>query len=274
MLTDEQIKIFNHDGYIICREFFTNDEINLLRTSIFQDQEIKNRSFGREDGEGGIIRYIVWNKPGESLYGIFSRCDRIVSSVELLLGDEIYHYHSKLILKEPRSGGAWLWHQDYGYWYHFGCLYPMMASVSITIDKASKDNGCIQILKGSHHLGRIDHVLQGEQLVADSEVILAASQRLELKYCEMEPGDVIFFHCNTIHRSDQNRSSKPRWSLICSFNSRKNNPYKVSQHPRYTPINKVKDGEIIKTGIKGFSFNEDWMDPDESMRNRRENFGT
>jgi hypothetical protein len=26
--------------------------------------------------------------------------------------------------KEPRVGGAWEWHQDYGYWYKNGFLYP------------------------------------------------------------------------------------------------------------------------------------------------------
>ena len=37
----------------------------------------------------------------------------------------MYHYHSKLMLKEPEVGGAWVWHQDYGYWYQNGCLYPL-----------------------------------------------------------------------------------------------------------------------------------------------------
>ncbi len=34
----------------------------------------------------------------------------------LLGGHEIYHYHSKLMMKDPLTGGAFRWHQDYGYW--------------------------------------------------------------------------------------------------------------------------------------------------------------
>ena len=32
-----------------------------------------------------------------------------------LLGDEVYHYHAKLIMKDANTGGAHIWHQDYGY---------------------------------------------------------------------------------------------------------------------------------------------------------------
>jgi len=41
-----------------------------------------------------------------------------------LLGEEVYHYHSKMMLKEPQVGGAWEWHQDYGYWYKNQFMFP------------------------------------------------------------------------------------------------------------------------------------------------------
>ena len=41
---------------------------------------------------------------------------RIVNSMRALLREEIYHWHSKVMLKYPEGGGAWEWHQDYGYW--------------------------------------------------------------------------------------------------------------------------------------------------------------
>ena len=49
-------------------------------------------------------------------------------------------------------------------------MFPEMASVFIPIDDCSKENGCLQILKGSHKLGRLDHSLKGEQrTVADPD---------------------------------------------------------------------------------------------------------
>jgi len=31
-----------------------------------------------------------------------------------LLGGEVYHYHSKVMMKDAQTGGKQLWHQDYG----------------------------------------------------------------------------------------------------------------------------------------------------------------
>jgi hypothetical protein len=37
-----------------------------------------------------------------------------VNSAETLLGGDVYHYHSKMIMKDAKATGAWTWHQDYG----------------------------------------------------------------------------------------------------------------------------------------------------------------
>ena len=94
--------------------------------------------------------------------------------MERLLGGEVYHYHHKLILKEPLTGGAWEWHQDYGYWYNNGCLFPLLASCLIAIDRATGENGCLEVLQGSHLIGRIDHGKVGDQTGADLERVEAA----------------------------------------------------------------------------------------------------
>ena len=75
-----------------------------------------------------------------------ARCERMVRSAEAILEGEVYHYHSKMIMKDPLVGGAWTWHQDYGYWYRNGVLWPLLVSVSIAIDPATRDNGCLQVI--------------------------------------------------------------------------------------------------------------------------------
>ena len=64
-------------------------------------------------------------------------------------------------------------------------------------------------------------------------------------YVETESGDALFFHSNLLHRSDQNLSDYPRWSMICCYNARSNDPYKESKHLRYTPLRKVDDEAIL-----------------------------
>ena len=48
-------------------------------------------------------------------------------------------------------------------------------------------------------MGRVDHVLSGEQAGADPERVKHAMKMFPLEYLEMEPGDVLFFHCNLLH---------------------------------------------------------------------------
>ena len=277
ILEDEQVDTYHRDGSVLVRGMFDEEEIDLLGRAAREDRELDRRSQGREDGEGGSVRLSLWNHPGNGIYGMFARCSRIVDSMEKILEGEVYHYHSKMILKDPEVGGAWTWHQDYGYWYQNGILFPLMSSVMIAVDPSTRENGCLQVLKGSHLMGRVDHRLTGEQAGADMEQVTEASKVLETVHVEMDPGDALFFHCNILHRSDRNASPNPRWSLICCYNAARNNPYRESHHPRYTPLSKVTDSAIKEVGIKRFEDDDTdvvWMgDNDKSAKSLEERIG-
>jgi ectoine hydroxylase-related dioxygenase (phytanoyl-CoA dioxygenase family) len=210
----------------------------------------------------------LWNHPGEDLWGMVSRSNRIVASMEQLLEGEVYHYHSKLILKKPNEGGAWEWHQDYGYWYENGCLFPDMASCWIAMNKADRENGCLQVIRGSHIAGRIEHGVYSTQHCADPERVEQLLDQLDLIYCELEPGSAVFFHCNTLHRSDANISERNRWNLICCYNAARNDPYFSSHHPQYTPMKKVPDTAIKEMGLQLSASSESFYKPDESSISR------
>lgn len=251
VLSAAQRTNFDNDGYVLSRGFFDAEEIGYLRTAMEQDPAIRDHFYDRSDAEGAVTRMVTWNHPGDSVYGLAARNRRMVDTMEDLLGGEVYHYHSKLTAKDPEQGGAWEWHQDYGYWYHNGCLFPYMASAMVALDRCTRDNGCLQVLKGSHHLGRLEHgLLDGEQVGADLNRVEQACQQLDIVHAEMEAGDVLFFHCNTLHRSDQNRSSERRWTMICCYNAARNNPYIEHHHPRYTPLEKVNDDAVKNAGLR------------------------
>ena len=253
ILSDDDVRRYHADGYALARVFFDAEEIALLARAAKEDNELDKRSFGRADGEGGVVRLSLWNHPGDGVYGMFARCERMVRSCEKLLGGEVYHYHSKMILKDPKVGGAWAWHQDYGYWYQNGVLFPLLTSAFIAVDPCTRENGCLQVIRNSHHCGRINHILTGDQAGADRERVDEILKRMPLVYLEMEPGDAVFFHSNLLHRSDQNRSENPRWAMISCYNAKANDPYKESHHPRYTPLNVVPDAAIREVGVKRFA---------------------
>ncbi len=260
-LSDSDVAAFRPDGYLIVRALFDKEEIDILRRAAKNDQAFQQHAYDIKDGEGGKSKLVLWNKAGEDLYGTVARCHRVVDAMERLLGDEVYHYHSKMSIKEPFTGGAWSWHQDYGYWYQNGCLFPDLASVMIAVDSCTKENGCLQVLKGSHFMGRVEHGRFGDQTGADPERVEHAMKVLELVYGVMDPGDALFFHSNTLHRSDANKSPHPRWTLICCYNTKHNNPFKASHHPSYEPLVKVPDSTLREMGVKLFAEGTEFWDP-------------
>ena len=157
MLNAAQTAEFNQKGFTYARGLFAPDEVKLLTDAMEQDPAVRSSILDRRDGEGRSTRIALWNRAGDSVYGLAARCERMVDTSAHLLGGDIYHYQSKLTAKEPEVGGAWEWHQDYGYWYYNGCLRPDLLSVMIALDKTDRNNGCLQIATGSHRLGRIDH---------------------------------------------------------------------------------------------------------------------
>jgi ectoine hydroxylase-related dioxygenase (phytanoyl-CoA dioxygenase family) len=249
-LSEEEVARFNADGYLFVQRMFSEEETRLLRDIARADAAFTANATDRHDKEGSVTRLSLRNDLYEDIYSAVVRSERLVNAVEQLLEGEVYHYHHKMTMKEPFVGGAWEWHQDYGYWYNNGCLFPLMVSVMIAVDAATKENGCLQVLRGSHRMGRIDHGKVADQTGADLERVEQAMKRLELVYCEMEPGTALFFHCNTLHRSDANRSPNPRWAFICCYNAARNDPYKPHHHPNYSYLEKWPDARVAEIGAR------------------------
>ncbi|XP_023933360.1 uncharacterized protein LOC106152359 [Lingula anatina] len=231
-------------------------EVGKLREAFEQDEGIKSFSYGRDDGEGRRTNTTLWHRPGDDITGLVARSEKVAGTMEKLLGGELYHDHAKVVIKDPFTGGAHIWHLDYGYWYLDGFLFPEMATAWIAVDKADKTNGCLKILPGSHHAGRIAHVKVGDQVGADVERVGHLSRACPLMYAELDPGDAIFFHCNLLHRSDQNSSQHRRLAYLVAYNRVTNSSVYEKIHTlRGNPLNKVSNSAITecpsKTNIQG-----------------------
>ena len=248
LLTQNQIQQFNRDGFLMLENLFDPEEMELLIRIAKDDQRLEAEALERRDTHARTSKLWLTDKLEDDIYSAFVRSTRIIQPLEQLLEGEIYHYHHKMMLKEPFVGGSWEWHQDYGYWYSNNCLFPFMASCLIAVDTATKENGCLQVIKGSHLMGRIDHNKVGDQTGADIDRVNEALKHLDLIYCEMEPGTALFFHSNLLHRSDANLSPNPRWSLICCYNAARNPCKPRENHPAYSYLERWPDSKIKELG--------------------------
>ena len=246
MLTIDQIADFDRDGFVFVDGMFSIDEVDILRKAVKSASRVREHTIVAHDADDNESPLAIWRDIGEDVFGVVSASPRIVKSIRALLREDVYHWHSKVMLKYPEGGGAWEWHQDYGYWYGDGCPYPRLASAMITIDEAMNVNGCLKVMVGSHLLGRLDHGHVGNQHGAEPERAEALESMLPVHYVEAKPGSVLFLHCNLLHTSEPNLSKFPRIAYICCYNAFSNIPILGKGHGPPVPIQLAPDDAILQ----------------------------
>jgi hypothetical protein len=139
----------------------------------------------------------------------------LVEVIQQLAGVEIrghaeFNHKPKMPRNSLLQGGA-AWHQD-GFYFGpeteasliIGCWTPM---VPVTVD-----NGCMQVVAGSHRPGYQAHAMRDREGQTFFEVAAPIDPNA-IVTCPMEPGDVLLFRSTTIHRGLPNLSARIRWSV-------------------------------------------------------------
>lgn len=218
-LNNESVEQYHRDGFLIVEDVFRPDEVRAMLDAVEHGDRVAGTTVASKDAKGMPSKLAIWFDLGEDIWSAVSTCPRLVNSVRILLGEEAAFFHGKVILKEAKQGGAWEWHQDYGYWYDQGFAFPRLISASIALDAATRENGCLEVLRSSHRLGRVTHGTFGTQTGIDPVRVKQLEPLFERVYCEMKPGSVLFFHCNLLHASGQNLSDYHRRSVIMCYNA-------------------------------------------------------
>lgn len=130
----------------------------------------------------------------------------ILDIVSALMGEKASLYKEKINYKLV-GGAGFSPHQD-------APAYPFVEtsiSCMIAIDASTVENGCLSVVDGEHHalLPMNDRGCIIDEWVQDHE----------WHHVEMEPGDVLFFHSHTPHRSESNTSQRDRRAIYPTFNA-------------------------------------------------------
>ncbi|XP_052790490.1 L-proline trans-4-hydroxylase-like isoform X1 [Mya arenaria] len=244
-VTNEVRRAFDDNGFIIVRGMMDEAETGKIKKSLEEYGLVDKYAYGVPDATGREPKVLLWCFEGNDILGLVPRLEKVSSTCEKLMGgDELYHYHTKIMMKDAKKGGSFEWHQDYGYWYKNGNLRPDLISMFLAVDPCIKENGGLQVLVGSHNGGRVDHTFDGGQQGADKERVEHLKKIYPHYYVNLQPGDCILFHCNLLHSSGPNDSAQRRWAFNCSYNKRSNNPVKKHHHPFYHKLDKVGNNAL------------------------------
>ena len=103
------------------------------------------------------------------------------------------------------------WHQDIAY-YDAIAAGSVITTCWLPLVPVSSANGCMQVVPGSHHAGPVPHRKDvGEGAFLEIEQALPSG--IAPVTCAMQPGDALFMHRSTWHRSTENHSDGIRWSI-------------------------------------------------------------
>ena len=254
-LSRAQIEVYHRDGFLHLPGFFDQVEIAPLQRSLEDDPTIGGRLYYVHDGADETrgddensyrMDYIVWHRDGDDWLGTCTRLERVVEGATALIGEPVYHYHSKLAKKPNIDSGTLMWHQDYGGWYQDGCLMPDMLTFVLAVTDATAHSGCLRFLRGSHKMGRVDRI-RDDYAYANIHPRREAAmkEQFEEVAAEMRQGDGLFFHGNLVHCSGPNHADYDRWLLEFSYNAISNPPvFENQKHHAVKPMKVASDNAL------------------------------
>lgn len=248
-VSEDMKKAFNTDGYIVVKGLWREKELSVVEEALTGEDAITQYAYGNEDKDGKEARMCIWSYTGNDTTGTIARTRKMAYTAEQLIGGEVYHYHSKLMMKEAHSGGRFHWHQDYGYWYNFAFLFPDMITAFVALDKCDEENGCLQVIRGSHRCGRIGHGVMAGQVGADESRVKDIQTALDTVYVPLSPGDTLFFHANLLHCSAPNTSPRRRWALLSCYSRADNKPYDKVICSEYRPLEMTDNEAVLRQGV-------------------------
>ena len=225
LLNKSDIEAYERDGYVRVRGFFDASELEPLLAAYREDPSVRGSLYGMMDSDGAPHPICIWTELADDIIGLVPRMERMVDATEALLTEPCYHWHSKITVKPPGCDALIDWHQDFASWYDDGVPFPKLVTVGIAVEPAIRENGCLQLIPGSHLIGKMDY-LDTENFERRLE---HAQKTLGLVHCEMNAGDAVFFHCNTLHGSASNNSDRSRLMLFVSYNAVSNEPIPDAQ---------------------------------------------
>jgi ectoine hydroxylase-related dioxygenase (phytanoyl-CoA dioxygenase family) len=222
-LSDDQVNFFNANGYLAGIKMLDEEQINFLRKELTEIADLNHPAHSlyyefhsNESSDPSTILFHAlgaW-RIGQGFHDVLWNPRFMVAASQLLGNVPVRFWHDQLFWKPAKKGGVVAWHQDYSYWTRTKPVAHLTCWCGL--DDATKENGCLQYIAGSHRWGLLPKpVIAGElQGIKD---FLNEEQKKQFEhpqYAEVKAGEGIFHHSLTLHGSGENKSDKPRRAFV------------------------------------------------------------
>ena len=232
-LSQTQKQSWNEKGFILIPNFFPEDkciEINQTVVDIVRSMAGNSEEFNHAYIDQGHIG-IREMKPSQKIENIedemskvfrlhqtgifneFIKRDDLLNIVEDILGENIDCFLSQFIFKNP---GAWgqPWHQDSSY---FPFDRAPQVGAWLATSAATKENGCLVILPGSHKEVIHEHLPDDRPGSNYGYTEIKDHDFKKEMPLFLNTGDLLLFHSFLMHKSYDNKSNNRRTAMVYHF---------------------------------------------------------
>ena len=222
-LDRESVAAYRRDGYLVIRNLIgpklvsacvaaisglADGSIPRKSTEIAFEPGIDPTTLRPENREDHIRKFAWYVEDAPSLHAA-AMSQRLHLVLDQILGKGRVLFQDMALIKPPKIGGAKRWHQDASY---FRVSDPnLIVGVWIALDPATKENGCMEVIPGSHLGGPAIHLPD-----VDVNECHIRNDQLRLKdrvAIELAPGDALIFHALLHHYTAPNRSAYRRRAI-------------------------------------------------------------
>lgn len=185
---------------------------------------------------GDTPRRLLYAYTRDGIFRDWATSPQITNRVKQLIGaDNIalsQNHHNCIMAKHPGFSSATLWHQDIRYW-----LFdqPELISVWLALGDEYEDNGGMRLIPGSHtnemDRGYYDAAYFLRTDLPENQAIIDSAVSASLSL-----GDVLFFHCKTLHAAGQNKTDDIKFSVVFTYRETSNQPIAGSRSAAFPDI--------------------------------------
>jgi phytanoyl-CoA hydroxylase len=236
ILTSEQILRFYKDGYLVFPGFarpeyctsvvsFAKSELerHVMPIEFEADTQYPGAPLSRTAEGGATARRLLMASSRHPMLLDWATGDPLKGILHQLLGADVFlsqAHHNCIMTKQPAYSSMTGWHRDSRYW---NFLRPELISAWLALGDELPENGCLQILPGSHHWE-----IDTDQLDASQFLRADISKNKKLLECVIDvplrKGDLLLFHSNLFHAAGRNITNNTKYSMVFTYRSGDNLP--------------------------------------------------
>lgn len=212
VISDDQIKDFEQNGYLILRQAFDADEMRLIEIwtqemTALPEETGKHWVFHERSLKGDGADLISRIENIAPFHAGFEELSSVLKHpVGQLLGEEATLFKEKINFKMS-GGDGFKPHQDsQAGWDAYADFF---ISALVSIDDATVENGCLQLVAGHHQRG----LFKSWRPLSEDDMA-----GMDFVHCPTKPGDVVLFDCFAPHASEPNMTGETRRVYYATYN--------------------------------------------------------